>query len=221
MTFKSALFGAVLACGLAASGIASAATIAIQTTPDGVAAATGLGGATLNFDGLTPGIHSSISGGGVTITSDLGSLIVDVEYPGNYNTFGRSLSNEGWAFQQLNFDFDGLVDGFGFFFGASDFDWILTSYDAAGNELESLTIAPLTASNAGDFFGIKADGIKRATLRSASTDWTDYVFVDNFTVGTQMPSSAVPEPATWAMMITGFGIAGAAVRRKRRQLAFS
>jgi len=28
-------------------------------------------------------------------------------------------------------------------------------------------------------------------------------------------SSAVPEPATWAMMITGFGLAGAAIRRRR------
>jgi hypothetical protein len=26
----------------------------------------------------------------------------------------------------------------------------------------------------------------------------------------------VPEPATWAMMIAGFGLAGAAVRRSRR-----
>lgn len=31
--------------------------------------------------------------------------------------------------------------------------------------------------------------------------------------------SAVPEPATWAMMITGFGLAGAAVRRRRTAFA--
>ncbi len=31
--------------------------------------------------------------------------------------------------------------------------------------------------------------------------------------------SAVPEPATWAMMITGFGLAGAAIRRRRGALA--
>jgi len=29
------------------------------------------------------------------------------------------------------------------------------------------------------------------------------------------PISAVPEPATWAMMITGFGLAGTAIRRRR------
>ncbi len=32
-------------------------------------------------------------------------------------------------------------------------------------------------------------------------------------------SSAVPEPATWAMMITGFGLAGAAIRRRRTVFA--
>jgi hypothetical protein len=35
----------------------------------------------------------------------------------------------------------------------------------------------------------------------------------------KMPSSAVPEPATWAMMITGFGLAGTAIRRRRSLLA--
>ena len=32
----------------------------------------------------------------------------------------------------------------------------------------------------------------------------------------QFSGSAVPEPATWAMMIVGFGLAGTAVRRARR-----
>lgn len=33
------------------------------------------------------------------------------------------------------------------------------------------------------------------------------------------PTAAVPEPATWALMILGFGGAGAALRRRRRPLA--
>jgi hypothetical protein len=32
-------------------------------------------------------------------------------------------------------------------------------------------------------------------------------------------SGAVPEPATWAMMIAGFGLAGAALRRRRLEIA--
>jgi hypothetical protein len=33
------------------------------------------------------------------------------------------------------------------------------------------------------------------------------------------PPSAVPEPASWAMMVLGFGFAGGAIRRRRRLLA--
>lgn len=36
---------------------------------------------------------------------------------------------------------------------------------------------------------------------------------------TEQPLPAVPEPGTWAMMILGFGFAGQAVRRRRRQHA--
>ena len=35
------------------------------------------------------------------------------------------------------------------------------------------------------------------------------------------PSAAVPEPATWAMMIIGFTGAGVAIRRRRRETAVS
>ena len=33
--------------------------------------------------------------------------------------------------------------------------------------------------------------------------------------------AAVPEPATWAMMIAGFGLTGAALRRRRTQVALA
>jgi hypothetical protein len=36
-------------------------------------------------------------------------------------------------------------------------------------------------------------------------------YVDNI----QLSTAAVPEPATWAMMITGFGLAGSMLRRRR------
>ncbi|MGH6998613.1 MAG: PEPxxWA-CTERM sorting domain-containing protein [Phenylobacterium sp.] len=44
------------------------------------------------------------------------------------------------------------------------------------------------------------------------------VGIDNLLVTGTLPS-AVPEPATWAMMITGFGLAGASIRKRRRTFA--
>lgn len=39
---------------------------------------------------------------------------------------------------------------------------------------------------------------------------------DGFKVGSVVVANAVPEPATWAMMISGFGVIGASMRRRRR-----
>ena len=37
----------------------------------------------------------------------------------------------------------------------------------------------------------------------------------NFKVGNFTPNGVIPEPATWAMMIAGFGLVGASMRRRR------
>ena len=39
--------------------------------------------------------------------------------------------------------------------------------------------------------------------------------------GVPIPGSAIPEPATWAMLIAGFGLAGSAIRRRRRDFALA
>ncbi|MEP6784734.1 MAG: PEPxxWA-CTERM sorting domain-containing protein [Sphingomonadales bacterium] len=40
--------------------------------------------------------------------------------------------------------------------------------------------------------------------------------IDGFKVGSINVTASVPEPATWAMMISGFGMVGASMRRRRR-----
>lgn len=50
---------------------------------------------------------------------------------------------------------------------------------------------------------------------------TSYFWADNFQLSlntqdpTGAPTGAIPEPSTWAMLILGFGLSGAAVRRRR------
>ena len=56
--------------------------------------------------------------------------------------------------------------------------------------------------------------VKQVILRSTSNSFE----VDNFAGNL---ASAVPEPATWAMMIMGFGSAGAIIRRRRASAALA
>lgn len=44
----------------------------------------------------------------------------------------------------------------------------------------------------------------------------NYVVFDDITFGSATPPGVIPEPATWAMMILGFGLVGVAARRRPR-----
>ena len=47
----------------------------------------------------------------------------------------------------------------------------------------------------------------------------DYLVNNRFIDPLAAPGGGVPEPASWALMIAGFGLAGAALRRRRATLA--
>jgi hypothetical protein len=53
------------------------------------------------------------------------------------------------------------------------------------------------------------------TARFANAQAIDAIEVSNFSI------TPVPEPASWAMMIGGFAIVGAAMRRRRTSIAFA
>lgn len=46
-----------------------------------------------------------------------------------------------------------------------------------------------------------------------------YVYLDGF--GSVLPPGGVPEPASWAMMISGFGLVGASMRRRANQTSLT
>lgn len=74
----------------------------------------------------------------------------------------------------------------GQFGGMGNMDWAVGSFSFVGTgQTETIRLASGISGNAGIFF--------------------DSVSVQ----------AAIPEPATWAMMITGFGLAGAVLRRRR------
>ena len=78
----------------------------------------------------------------------------------------------------------------------------------------TLTGAQLAA---GAFNGNQSVG-RRMTYNFGSQVVTQVVFSssgNSFELDNIAVASAVPEPATWAMMIVGFGVAGGALRRRR------
>lgn len=224
MTFKL-LAVACTALGLVATA-AHAGSISTQTTPAGALALFGASDS-LTFDSVAAGTYSTLTQGLLTFTSDSQAFHVDGDYNGSYNTFGGKSVHSCYcndSFSELYFTFSQPVEGFGFFWGASDNQWTLTGYDAANAVVASFALPITHSSNAGDFVGIFAQGMTHATLAGPSSD---YVFVDNVTFGKTYNGpggsgseggggTGVPEPATWAMMILGFGAVGLSLRGARR-----
>lgn len=86
------------------------------------------------------------------------------------------------------------------------------SFTVSANNNADTTLHPETIS----FTGL---GGAQAVAFSVTTgpDNTD-ALLDNVTLNTVV-STAVPEPGIWALMIAGFGAAGAALRRRRASVA--
>lgn len=114
------------------------------------------------------------------------------------------------------------LNGGGFFddvelnlFGASDnatADFILT--DDAGQVFNFTNIALGNGENRLGFAAVLGQSISSLSfvLTSGTINDVRQVRITPFTGG----GNGVPEPAAWAMMLSGFGLAGAALRRPRR-----
>jgi hypothetical protein len=213
---SSLLWVAILA--LSASTASYAAPISSASDP-------ALTGATvLDFESGPVGHFTSQAFGGVTISvansayASPASFDVAGDYAGSYNTRGRyHITNFGVEFQSMRFDFGTTTSALGFLFGASDSSWTLSAYNASNTLLDSINIAPVSGSNAGDFFGLSGlAGASYATLiqnqdGAYSNGGVDYVFVDNFAYAAG--GQSVPEPTTLAL----FGLACLVSTRLRRK----
>jgi hypothetical protein len=120
------------------------------------------------------------------------------------------------------FDTDQAGVGFdGGFFNATGSTGI-TAFDRAGNLLG-------TVANTGlgiEFLGLVTnDGQNRIAgvfLDLVGAEPAGFA-IDNLRFGVrgQVVTPGIPEPATWAMMILGFGMVGTAMRRRRQTLSVS
>ena len=118
---------------------------------------------------------------------------------------------------------NGFSSGFSFFYTSSTVATvnIYDGLNATGSLLASLN---LTAQYADDCVGDPTGSFCNWT--GAGTSFTgvarsidfggtaNQIGFDNITLGANLASGAVPEPASWVLMIAGFGLVGAASRRR-------
>lgn len=116
----------------------------------------------------------------------------------------------------FDFTFDTAVAGViaDFVWGTQADHWApltISAFDVAGNLLESQVLFDNGVGLDFGKYGFARDSadIKRFQVSGAYFALRDLATADI--------ASGVPEPATWAMMIIGFGGVGYAVRRSRRQ----
>lgn len=91
----------------------------------------------------------------------------------------------------------------------------LTATDASG------TITTILANpTVNSFLGFVSDtGLLSATVRSNITTTSIWPTVNNLTLGVAPAAAVVPEPASWALMIGGFGLVGLSMRRRSTRIA--
>lgn len=121
----------------------------------------------------------------------------------------------------------GFTTGFSFYYSAVVFPGIVTVWsglDGTGTELGVLSLAVTPSGGPGcdgtaSYCPFTPTGIAFAgTAESVVFSGTaDYIAFDNITLGASVPTGAVPEPSTWAMMVLGFAGLGFLTYRRRNQ----
>lgn len=116
----------------------------------------------------------------------------------------------------LTIDFASPVNGLSFDVYQIDTTALLTLNITSGG---TVTTRSLTLPEGIGPRRVSLDGLTAITRLSmdGTTDEEGYLYDNfNFTVG---GAAAVPEPASWALLLTGFGLAGTAIRRRRAATA--
>jgi hypothetical protein len=155
--------------------------------------------------------------------------LVDADDGGNGNFANEPSSNTVMFFLDANNAVlnvtNGFTTGFSFWYTSSTAASV-TVYDglnATGNVLGVINLTAQYTDNcsgdpSGTFCNWTAGGVSfGGTAYSIDFGGTaNQTAYDNITFGSDRPGGGeVPEPATWAMMILGFGLVGASMRRRR------
>ena len=195
--------------------------IALSTTVASAAVTLGFTLGTNPYSGPTPTYDfesaAPFTGGLITTGSVATIRAQPFGSTGNYATVGPSDGTPGL----LNLSTFATISAVSFIWGSVDAYNTLRVLDRSGIAFASFTGADVSALANGDqtnpatnpLVTISFTGLDAANVGSLEFSSSSNAFeFDNVAV----VSSAVPEPATWAMMLFGFGVVGSALRRRSR-----
>lgn len=214
--FKTLAATAAVTVMLACAGGASAATVAIYNTGQGAGA--GDGQADANYSIATS--HLGYSGAAKTYYNS--AYLADDADSRWVSYSGSPFGGSGLTAFETTFDLTGydLASA------------VLSGRWGVDNEgvikLNGTVIATLTGTKVENFnqlyqFGSTSgfvNGLNTLRFEVNDTGVPMAFRTDDMSLTANL-SSAVPEPATWAMMIVGFGAVGSMVRTSRRRNVFS
>jgi hypothetical protein len=155
-------------------------------------------------------------GSGNAVSFDLGSAGAGVQYIAA--VLGYGAGNNFFIKVQSNSN-SGSFDRYGFYTGNNGggfFASLSNSFQSAHVDVSYVgTIATLTITpNVGSVQTYTNDYGFTPGGTGIGLGFYGQALADNFADG--VIAEAVPEPASWALMIAGFGLAGAAMRRRRK-----
>lgn len=227
MKFRS-ITATALALGLA-TGSASAAPTLYSTASDFTAATTGV--ATTNFEGTTTSnFVAPLAGAGFNITATGNYLfLADPTYTQYYYNWGTGDVLGGIYSNTITINFTTAVTAFALDLGTFYDDGLSSTPAGAPSTFYGLPLTIDTGQGAFNvatstsrnmtFFGATSDtAFTSVTIKGAGSTPSSFTVLDNLRIGSAV-ISAVPEPATWATMLLGFGFVGGMLRATRGKRA--
>jgi hypothetical protein len=129
----------------------------------------------------------------------------------------------GFPIYLTTFSFDVPTYSFGFYTTGLNVDagaYYSLIFDDAPAVPENIYYMPVNANGGISYWGVVFDTpVHKVEFNRSRNQALDVFGVDGISFNVASPVGGVPEPASWAMLIAGFGLIGAAMRRRRSVLS--